>query len=254
MQAVAWPAIALLFLVLYRTKMASIFDVLIQKLKEAKHLKAGQLEINTAVEEIQRIVNRSAESAGGQDIKKEIPESQIKAAQLVGEKLDSAPISYSQKVDVAHRQVYDIVEEYEGIRRAEPSGPRRTRSMNEIAAKMRALAVVAYPLLPSLMSGKRAGERLAAICTLQVRPELGHFHWLADRLMQEEQPFVFFHASLAILELVKSNPFISRETAEPPIRKALEHMSSFRGGNPDQNTIDVLNEVLKKLQNQSRAK
>ena|SRR5579871_2552635 len=39
-QAVAWPIVAVLFLLFYRIKIASVFDVLIQKLKDAKHVNA----------------------------------------------------------------------------------------------------------------------------------------------------------------------------------------------------------------------
>jgi hypothetical protein len=248
-QAIAWPIVALLFLLLYRAKIGSLFDVLIKKLKEARHVKAGQLEIDTA-EEIQQVVQRTAEAAGVQDIKKEIPENQIKAAQLVGEKLDAAPIAYSQKVDVVYRQVYELVDEYETTRQMLPGGPRRTQTMNETAAKMRALAFAAYPLLPSLMSGKKTGERLAAICTLQVKPELSHFYWLVDRIVKEEQPFIFFQAAVAILELVKSHSRISREVAEPAITAAIEHLRTYRGV-PDQNTIDVLSEALQRLEKPS---
>lgn len=226
-----------------------MLDVLIQKLKDAKHVKVSQLEIDT---EINKLVSDTGESAGTQKMQNEIPESQIKTAQLISDKVDAAPIPYSQKVDLAHRQIYDLVDEYEEIRQREPGGSRRTRMMNEVAAKMRALAFVTYPLLPALMAGKRAGERLAAICTLQVRPELGHFYWLVERIMEEEQPFIFFHASLAVLELVKTHSFISRETIEPAILKALERIQDFRGGRPDQNTVDVLNEILKRLQGQNR--
>lgn len=250
-QAAAWPIVALLFLVCYRAKLSNILDVLTQKLKEAKYVKAGQVEIDTA-EQINQVVSSTGESANVDVSQRKVPKSQIKAAELVSKKLEAAPIPYSQKVDLAYQQVYDLVDEYERIRREQQPGSKRTRIMNEIAAKMRALAVVVYPLLPTLMSGQRTGERLAAICALQVRPELGRFDWLVDRVMQEEQPFVFFHASLAILELIKSNRLINREVAEPRIRAALAHMQGFREGRPDQNTIDVLNEALEMLQAHNR--
>ena len=248
-QALAWPLVALLFTVLFRRRIVVLFDVLIQKAKTAKHLKAGQLEIDAA-EEIDRVMNRTAVLAGDHDTQKEIPESHIKAAQIVGETLDAAHISYGQKIDLARKQIYDLADEYEKIHDSEVRGPGRTHKMNEVAAKMRALAVVAYPSLPSLMSGKRPGERLAAICILQVKPGLSHFYWLIERTMQETQSFVFFHASLAILELVKHDPFISTETAGHLVRRALRHVTAARGGKPDQNIVDIFNEVLKRLQNQ----
>jgi hypothetical protein len=109
---------------------------------------------------------------------------------------------------------------------------------------MRALSIAARPLLVTLMSGEKSGERLAAICILQVRPELGYFDWLVERVMEEDQPFILFHASLAILALIKSHPYVKPEIASQSIRAALERVVGFKGGKPDQNTIDVLTDAL----------
>ncbi len=245
LQAVAWPLVAFLFFLIYRTKVGAIIDVIVQKLGEAKHLKAGQIEIDT--EAIDRVVDQAGRAANQQEVKKEIPGNQIEAARLVGEKLDASPVAFSQKLDAVHRWIYGLVDEYEKVRRDLGSCLARTRAMNEITAKIRAYALVAHPLLPSLMEGSQPGERLAAICILQVKPELGQFYWLVDRIMQEEQAFILFHASLAILELVKTHRYLSRETSGEAIRSALEHVNGFSGGKPDQNTVDVLNEALSLL-------
>jgi len=246
LQALAWPLTVVLFLLLFRGRLGLILDVLAQKLKEAKRVKAGQVEIDTA-EEIVRVLNKAGEEAKAEKLEKNIPQHQIQAANLVQERLAAAPIAYSQKLDVIYKQMYDLVEQYETTRRELPSGPRRTRSMNEIAAKMRALSIVARPLLPTLMAGKTHGERLAAICILQVEPELGYFDWLIDRILQEDQPFILFHAALAVLELVKTHPYLKPEIARQLIGRALTRVSSFEGGTPDQNTIDVLNQALSLL-------
>ncbi len=246
LQAIAWPCVAVAFFLVYRSKLASIFDILAVKLRDAKHVKAGQIEIDTE-EAIHRAVSEAGERASNEQFLKAIPDEQIRAAQAVGEQLKAAPIAFSHKLDFVHTQAYDLVNQYEAARREMHPGPTRTRKMNEIAAKMRALSIAAYPLLPVLMGGKIPGERLAAICVLQVRPELGYFDWLIERVMNESQPFLFFQASVAILELVKSHPYLHPEIAGRSIREALEKISNFQGGPPDQNTIEVLEEALKRL-------
>lgn len=246
LRAIAWPGIVIFFFLIYRTKLTEIFDVLIQKLKDAKHLKAGQVEIDTE-QAMDTVIEKSGEGAKSQGVLKEIPKEQVQAAQKVGEELNAAPITFSHKLDVAHKQIYKLINQYEQTRHTLPSGSKRTNAMNEIAAKMRALAIAAYPLLPLLMAGEKPGERLAAVCILQIRPELGYFDWLIERVMNEEQPFLFFHASLAILETVKAHPYFRREIARESIHSAIERIGSFQNGQPDQNTIDVLNQALSLL-------
>jgi hypothetical protein len=247
LQAIAWPLVAIFFLLIYRSRIGLALDVISQKIREAKHLKAGQVEIDTA-EAISKVANQVAESASVQDVKKEIPETQIEAARVIGEKLKSAPIGTTQKVDLAERSINALIDEYEKTRREMRSGPARTRAMDEITAKIRAYAIAARPLLPSLVQGSRPGERLTAICILQVRPEVGYFYWLVGRIMEEDQAFLLFHASLAILALVKTHSDLKDESAAKAVRAALDHVKGYSGGGgPDPNTVDVLNEVLSRL-------
>jgi hypothetical protein len=250
LQAVCWPIVVLLLLGMYRSKIGLVFDIICTKLKEAKHVKAGQFEIDTELA-ITQAMNRTAEQASRETIGKEVPKNQIEAAILVDEELNAAPLAFSRKLDVVHSQLYSLVDQYENVRRDQPSGPARTRRMNEIAAKMRAISIAAYPLLLPLMAGKRTGERLAAICIMQVRPEIGYFDWLVERIMEEDQPFVFFHASLAILELVKAHSYLRPKIAADLIRRGIERLESFRDGKPDANTIEVLDHALAILEGKS---
>ena len=102
LQAVAWPLVAFLYFLIYRTKVGAIIDVIVQKLGEAKHLKAGQIEIDT--EAIDRVVDQAGRAANPQEVKKEIPGNQIEAAILVGEKL-RAHLRYFPAGDIAMEAV-----------------------------------------------------------------------------------------------------------------------------------------------------
>ena len=140
-----------------------------------------------------------------------------------------------------------LVTDYEDIRQRMPSGVARTRAMNEVVAKMRALSVATLPAIRTFMSGQLAGERLAAICILQVVPDFESFAWLVDRIKTEEQAFILFHASVAILSLVKSGIYNDPEEVRRGINDALQHVMSFKGGSPDRNTIDTLNRALSQV-------
>jgi hypothetical protein len=120
--------------------------------------------------------------------------------------------------------------------------------MNEVAAKMRALSLASRPLLTTLMSGQTAGERLAAICILQVAPEFEYFDWLIDRVKNEEEPFVFFQASFGVLEMVKAGAYPDKAKVKEAVEDSLVKISGFKGGIPDQSTIDVLNMALSLLE------
>lgn len=246
LRSVLWPIVILTLALVYRIRISRLLDVLTQKVHDAKHLKAGQIELDTQ-EAISKVVEQTGRDAGSQEIRREVPENQINAARLVERNLRAAPIAFSEKLDVVERNVRALVNQYEQIRRDVSSGPQRTRQMNEITAKIRAYALVAYPLLPFLSESERPCERLAAICILQVKPEPTYFQWLIDRIMEESQAFLLFHASLAILQLIRAFPYVGRDVATERIQSALNHVKGFSGGKPDQNTIDVLTQVLREL-------
>jgi len=243
LQAVAWPAVAAIFLIIYRSRIGSLLEVLTKKLATATKVKAWQLELETTEQEINEVVNKTGETASSEALTPKIPENQLKAAQEVNQRLLESPLSVQSALGVVQRQIQSLIGEYERIRGI-PRSPMRTRSMNEVAAKMRSLSVAARPLLHSLMSGQSAGERLAAICVLQVMPEVRYFPWLIERIKNEDQPFVFYQAAVAILVLVKARIYPEGAGIKEEIKGALQHISGFKGGLPDQNTIDVLNEAL----------
>ncbi|MDR3763958.1 MAG: hypothetical protein P4M01_07680 [Acidobacteriota bacterium] len=171
LQAIAWPSVALVFLAMFRAKVFEIVDVLVAKVKDATHVKAGQFELDTE-QKIRAAVDKAGESAryaNPQIMERSIPEAQIRAAHEVSAQLRAAPIGYSQQLGVAQNEIQSLIDQYEATRTELSSGPNRTRKMNEIAAKMRAVSIAAYPLLPLLMRGEKAGARLAAICVGSVQ-------------------------------------------------------------------------------------
>jgi hypothetical protein len=112
---------------------------------------------------------------------------------------------------------------------------------------MRTLSLLAIPILPTLTRSKEPGERLAAIAALQVQPDARYSQWLLER-MSTEQPFIFFHAALALRQLVYKGSGFDKDELEPQVRAALETVMNFTGGPPDQNTIEVLEDTLHNLQ------
>ena len=242
--ALAWPVVAALVLILYRTRIVTLLEVITNKIATATKVKAWQFEVETTEREITEVIQKAGEAGGGGIEKGKIPSNQLQAAQEVNKKLHDSQISERRAVGVVQSQIRSLVDEYERIRAEMPPGGLRTREMNEVAAKMRTLSLAARPLLRSLTAGRSAGERLAAICILQMVPELGFFHWLIERLNNEDQPFLLFQAAVAVLELVRAQMYSDGARIRDAIEGALQHVSSFKGGTPDQNTIMVLHEAL----------
>jgi hypothetical protein len=244
LQAIAWPIAAILFFILYKTRIDSLIEVIAKKISTATRVKAWQVELDSTEQEISDVINRTGETASSESLSPKIPENQFKAAKEVNQKLLDSPLSVKRAVGVVQRQIQSLVEDYERTRAEHQSGPSRTRAMNEIAAKMRSLSLAARPLLHSLMQGQTHGERLVAICILQVIPDVRYFPWLIEQIKSEKQAFIFFQAALAVLELVQTREYPDKSVIEKGINEALQQIASFTGGTPDQNTIDVLNKAL----------
>jgi len=247
LQAVAWPVVAALFFVIYRSRIGALLDVLTRKLATATKVKAWQLEIETAEQDVKDAVERAGKAAGSETLEVKIPEGQVKAAQEVNKRLQASPLSDQTVAGVAQRNMQLLVSEYDDLRERMPSSAARTRAMNEVVAKMRTLSLAARPVLPSFMSGHSAGDRLAAVCILQVVPEFGFFQWLVERIKSENQPFILFHSAVAILSLVKTGTYSDSAAIKQGINDALQHVKAFKGGAPDRNTIDVLNQALSQV-------
>ena len=106
-------------------------------------------------------------------------------------------LSKDSNIDSLRTQLLRTAAEYETRRGDMPSGAERTSEMEGIVSKFRVLAPSTYALLDEMAKGTTAGERLAAVVMLEVKPEPDYLEWLADRVASEK-PFVGYHASLAL--------------------------------------------------------
>ena len=141
---------------------------------------------------------------------------QIAAAQRLSQVATEADIAPLQ------RQVYGLAEEYNTQRKNMLFSPERTRILDSVVAKMRVLHGPTYGLLANLSNGKSAGERLAAIAFLEMRPNPDYLNWLADRFEVEAQPFLWYHAALAL----RAGAETLNEDYRPAIRTAIQKAQS----------------------------
>jgi hypothetical protein len=246
--AIAWPIAISTILLCNRKSVSSILQVLLTKLSKAKRIGIAKiLEIEEEVtREIETETAKTAESAPKTGLTTDVPEQEKAAAVRVQTKLSALSKNSSATILVVRAQMIAFAREYEVVRAGVAPGPSRTASMNEIVAKMRTISLASLPFLKSFSQSDSAGQRLAAIAILQMRPQSRYIGWLAHR-MKIETPFVFFNAALALLEAVRKYGDRLPSVLRQEITHAKRQVESFTGGEPDKNTIDVLEQSLREL-------
>ena len=232
--SLAWPSVFGILLVTQRKALSRILEALVALVQSSTRIKFGDL--------IDVEVDRTAREAEQQQTpSREVPTEELEAASRLGRFVTEA------ELPTVREKMLEFAREYEATRSNMKPGPDRTRVMNSIVAKMRTLAIAATPLLAEFAAWKDSpGARLAAIAILQLSPKLEYLGWLVER-MQNEQPFVFFHASVALLAMTRRFGAVAGDNLKAAINRALNTVRSFKGGPPDQNTIDTLELALSEL-------
>lgn len=242
LNAVAWPIVVGSFLFFNRIRIAVLLKVLVRKFSSAKKLKVGQFEIEAFEEELSEAVNNAKSKAEQVSPNTPvIPIEQVIAAKDLKLKSEGSQIPKETVLASVRKKIYDLAAHYDALRLSMKPSSERTKRMNEIAAAMRTLTFAGLPLRTELTRSESAGRRLAAICMLQVAPRQSYFRWLIERIRVENQAFVLYHTSLAILEFVRSRRYTDADSVRNEIEGSIKFVSSFSGGTPDQNTLNVLN-------------
>jgi hypothetical protein len=253
LSAIAWPLLVAVVLYWFRRPIESLVATAVGIAATSSKVKIWQIEFDRDVQQQLDATAHEAlsrqPSVSEQQIGSPIPPAEVQAAARVRSLIDEAPPgSVRSEIQESIRQrMLGFAKEYESTRAAMHAGPDRTRAMNAVAAKMRTLALAADPFLDELANDHDSpGRRLAAICILQMVPHLERVGWLADR-MAAEQPFVFFHASVALLSAVRKYGSQQREPLKAAITRALAQVQSF-GESCDKNTVRSLTLALSELE------
>lgn len=252
--AVVWPLLILIILIWFRKSITELTKAAVAIATSASKVKIWQIEFDR---DVRQQLESSAEAALKSSQNQEslssssrtlIRTAELQAASKVNQLVVEAP-SLGLKgdlLDSIRERMIGLAQEYDATRANMQAGHERTRAMNVIAAKMRTLGLAAIPFLEEFSNDKQSpGKRLAAICILQMGPDLRYLSWLCDR-MNTEQPFVFYHASAALLNMVRKFGSAYRDELRPSIERALQVVTSFKG-EPDQNTVGNLQLALSEL-------
>lgn len=245
--AVAWPIVVLLIAFWNRVALAETFKILVQKISKANKITVAKLlELEEKVDSelaVETAKTPKAISAGTPPA--DVATDERQAAERVLTRLTEISPNRTQSAIAVRSRMMGFAKEYETIRRSMPSSPERTWSMNNVVAKMRTISLAAKPLLSKFALSDSPGKRLAAITILQMSPNASYTDWLADR-MSSEDPFIFFHAAIALRETVRAKGERFPARLFKALKRAKSTVESFNGV-PDANTIVVLNQALSEL-------
>ena len=251
---VIWPALILLILLVYRKGIGELLTALTNLAKNANEIKIWQVEVKRDIANVldktaEHILDKSAENATKNSAQQlGVPKPEVIAAQRVSSLVSGSPNEAAKQevVNAVFQQMLALARNYESTRANMKPGYERTAAMNAVVAKMRALGPTAKEFLPEFTSNNESpGARLAGIAVLEMSPDENYLDWLAER-MAVEQPFVFFHASLALLAAVRFYGSSRREALKAALNKSLNTLRSF-SGTPDENTLRALETAVEEL-------
>lgn len=176
-------------------------------------------------------------------LSKEISKSLLQKAQQKKTKKTSVIISNPrEEID----ELLLLAKEYEEVRKKIPSSNSRTRVMENIVSKMKALINDPLSNLETWTMSGSAGERLLAIVKLQKYPNINYLDWLAEHVGDSEKPFIGYHSSIALY--ISSRTFGKDDKAivEETLKNAQSNIEKYEFKDPHQ--VDVLKSALRELE------
>lgn len=232
--ATAWPISILIMILVFRKEIRSAFGRVPAVLDRIHKIKMAGMEADLG-----RIAEASLEDS--ENPKGEVTVEQALTAAKIEAEADELGI------ESLIRELDKLCLEYDAVRRSLPASRVRTQAMTQILVKMRSLGPSVADKIEIYKKSGSPGSRLAAVAIMQMDPKKADLEWLADRFL-EDQPFIFYHAALALSNAANIAAGPERSAVVDAARKAYGILTSF-SGTPDQNTLDVLNTLLNINQN-----
>lgn len=224
MGAIAWPALSVFLAVFFRTDIREAISGIPSFLDRLRKMKVAGIEAE---------LDNLADKADG---KGAVTADQTRVAAsllLEADELGEANIL---------RELDKLCLQYDTVRRSMAAGRMRTHEMTRILVKMRAIGPSAVRHIETYKGSGSAGSRLAAIAMMQMSPSTADVTWLLGRF-RTEKPFLLYHAALALTNVANERNAEERSEIVLVAKDALEIMRSF-GGEPDKNTVDVLEALI----------
>lgn len=221
--SVAWPVAVCVLVLIFRKELRHALGRLPLFLDRVRKMKIAGIEAD-----LERIGDESKKASQDGTVTAD----QARAAAKIQSQAQDVGI------DTLLQELDALCLEYDAIRRTMASGRGRTNAMTQVIAKMRALGPAVADKVDIYKGSGSPGSRLAAIAIMQMVPQRADVPWLLERF-RENQPFLFYHAALALSNAANIVSGADRDHIEQVAREAFDIISSFPG-HPDTGTIKVL--------------
>jgi hypothetical protein len=143
-----------------------------------------------------------------------------------------------EKQSQIDNEIKMLANEYEEIRRIMPAGSKRTKQMDFITSKMKALTPKIIPVIDNLINSESPGERLAAIAALQEKPDHQYIDWLAKHVGDAEKPFIGYQATVGLYIATRALGKEYKKEIQMALDTAYQNIENSEKKDPNQ--IDVL--------------
>jgi hypothetical protein len=172
-------------------------------------------------------------------ITKNVPPSGLAPAESHSELTKAFDLTVVRDQVIAYARLYERIRQ-----QMKPSGV-RTAKMQEVFDRMKSLANASFPLLPELIKSQSPGEKLAGVSILECFSSAKYLEFLVE-LIRSEQPFIGYHAALALEFAVSAMETRYYPQLQKEIHHGLEALQ-FVATAADSDRMAILNRALGKL-------
>lgn len=134
----------------------------------------------------------------------------------------------------------ELIRRVEYLRNAAEAAADKVARLNACVEEMRQLPLGESDLTGELHLSASYGERLAAVVSLQQRPDQRYRQWLAERLAVEDS-FLGYHASLSLYDIARTSPLEDLEE----VKAVLERADSWVQGEANNRRHETLASALR---------
>lgn len=237
LNAIAWPAAAVLCVFLFRHQVTNF-------LGEVETVKVFGAEISRKIDKQIEQSAKEAKAKSEAELRSGPSKADIERAVAVKE------LAANAASGVVISQAESLAAEYERVRASMPPGDDRTRAMEIVVSKMRTIGQAFFPFRHEFEGSPSPGRRLMVIASLQVFFDFEMLEWLVQRV-GSERPFLQYQALVAILLGIQGE---NAKAYVPNLETAVKELDHFRasfGG--DLSRTSTLEEIEKRLIDLKRA-
>lgn len=237
LNAIAWPAAAVLCVFLFRQQVTNF-------LGDVETVKVFGAEISRKIDKQVEQSAKEAQTKSNAELRSGPSKTELERAMTVKE------LAANATSGVIISQAESLSAEYERVRASMPPGNDRTRAMEVVVSKMRTIGQAFFPFRHEFAGSPSPGKRLMVIASLQVFFDFEMLDWLVQRV-GSEAPFLQYQALVAILLGVQEK---HAKAYVPSLEAAVSKLGQFRdsfGG--DTSRTGTLEEIEKRLNDLKRA-